>query len=245
MLITAVDRSVWAMGGPDTPVRPHRGRDGQVAGEVGDQGPGEVGPVGHRVGSGARRRGPAVRPRRGRSGRPRPRAAARARPWACRRERHRPGPRPGGWRVAWRITSAGGRVEEHGDRGAPPVTLADGDHRRGEGPPPVGDVDVEPEGQLVVDGPGEDGVGGAHTVVGKLLRRGHDGLGQQLAAVDHPTGAPVAGPDVAVAPPAGRTSNDARASSRRSSLGSGRSPSLTGRRPPGSAAPTRRSTTSW
>ena len=107
----------------------------------------------------------------------------------------------------------------------------------------MGDVDVQPEAPFVVDGPGEDGVGGAHPVLREFLRRGHHGLGHQLASVDHPPGAAVARPDVVV----GTVGADVEHLEHPLDAGSRHRAAHAGHRPDtaGSATPTRRSTASW
>ena len=189
MVITAVDSRLVGVGRAHTRVRPHGGRDGQVAGEVGQQRPGQVGPPGDGPvpQPGVEDRG--ARPRRGRWGPTSPPGAAPAPTSACRRARPRPDlPPPGVGGVPDDI--AGGRVQEDVDGGAPPVPLAHGHVGAGHRPAPVGDVDVEAERPPVVHGPGEHGVGRAHPVVRELLRGRHDGLGQQLAPVDDPPDRP-------------------------------------------------------
>ena len=105
------------------------------------------------------------------------------------------------------------------------------------------DVDVQPEAPPVVDRPGEHGVGGAHPMLRELLRGGHDGLGQQLAAVDHPSGTAVARPRVAVV----AIGTDVEHLEHALELDPvpGRPAAVIAPTPPGPPHPTRRSTASW
>ena len=155
---------------------------------MGDQRPGQVGAVGDRVVVGPRRRVPAVRPRRGRWGRPRPPAGA-ARPSmgmstgvasSGRADRgHRD--RRGG------STSGVDGVEQDAHRGAPTVALAHGDHRGGERPPSWVTSTSNQSGRSSSTARLKTAWAERTVWSGQGLRGGHHGLGQQLAAVDHPT----------------------------------------------------------
>ena len=85
-------------------------------------------------------------------------------------------------------------VHEDGHRRAPSSLLDDGDHSAGEGSAVVEHVHVEHEWVMVVHDAEEHRMGRASGVMREGLRAGHDGLGQQLAAVDHPAASPVADP---------------------------------------------------
>jgi hypothetical protein len=83
-------------------------------------------------------------------------------------------------------------VHEDGHRCAASLTLDDTDHGTSKGSTFMEYVHVEPECALVVHDAKEHRMGGARRVVGKGLGAGHNGLGQQLAAIDNTTGSSIA-----------------------------------------------------